>query len=40
MLSEEEEEDFDEWLDKSDSTAISIDNQANANRLTPYFFLN
>jgi hypothetical protein len=32
-----EEQHFDEGLDKADSTAISIDNQGNANRLTPYF---
>jgi hypothetical protein len=36
-----DEQHFDEGLDKADSTAIiPVDNQGNANRLTPYFFLN
>jgi hypothetical protein len=39
MLRGEEQQHFDEGLDKADATAIPVDNQGNANRLTPYFFL-
>ncbi len=39
MLHDEEEQYFDEVLDKADSLKLILaDRQGNANRLTPYFF--